>query len=348
MAEYAVGVIGVGAAPGGSTETGFAMGYQHAEAYREHHSCRLVACADIVDAHATRFAETYGFTDAQAYTDHRDMLRELDIDILSVATPIPTHASIVIDCVTHGDPVAIHCEKPMASTWGDARLMTQECDRRDVQLTFNHQLRVSEPVERATTLVDDGVIGEVRRVEAARSDLFESGTHQVDMCSHFAGDVPARWVLGAVDYRDEETRYGAHIEDQSLGCWAYVNGVYGLISTGNGEDAIGTRNRVIGTDGAIELSYWGDEPLRVRGAKGSWRGIDCALGSPLERAVRHIIEALEAGTEPLLSARRALNGTEIMFGIYESARRRGRVDLPLTIEDNPLESMVETGALLPH
>ena len=42
----------------------------------------------------------------------------------------------------------------------------------------------------------------------------------------------------------------------------------------------------------------------------------------------------------------ALNATEIIFAIYESSRRRGRVDLPLTISDNPLVAMVEAGQML--
>jgi hypothetical protein len=46
-----------------------------------------------------------------------------------------------------------------------------------------------------------------------------------------------------------------------------------------------------------------------------------------------------------LSARRALNATEIIFAIYECSRRRGRVDLPLTIADNPLAAMVEAGQM---
>jgi hypothetical protein len=60
-----------------------------------------------------------------------------------------------------------------------------------------------------------------------------------------------------------------------------------------------------------------------------------------------MIDALETGREPELSARRALNSTEIIFACYESSRRRARVDLPLTIDDNPLVSMVESGELNP-
>ncbi|MBM4083576.1 MAG: gfo/Idh/MocA family oxidoreductase, partial [Planctomycetes bacterium] len=51
--------------------------------------------------------------------------------------------------------------------------------------------------------------------------------------------------------------------------------------------------------------------------------------------------------EPELSARRALNATELIFACWESSRRRGRVDLPLDISDSPIEAMVAAGELKP-
>ncbi|MAJ74952.1 glucose-fructose oxidoreductase, partial [Candidatus Poribacteria bacterium] len=59
-------------------------------------------------------------------------------------------------------------------------------------------------------------------------------------------------------------------------------------------------------------------------------------------------DSFHNGTEPELSGRRALNATEIIFSIYESSRRRSRIDLPLDIDDNPLVEMVESGALQPE
>jgi hypothetical protein len=53
-----------------------------------------------------------------------------------------------------------------------------------------------------------------------------------------------------------------------------------------------------------------------------------------------LIDALKTGREPELSARRALAATELIFATYESSRRRGRVDLPLTIDDSPLLDML--------
>ena len=345
MEGYSVAVIGTGAAPGGSEDTGHAMGYRHGGAYERLDNCSLVACADLDGGNATRFASAFGIEETRAYTDHREMLRDEDLDVVSVTTPIPTHASIVLDCATEGDLRAIHCEKPMADTWFDAMQMMQACSRRDIQLTINHQLRHSEPARIALELIQDGTIGEIRRVEASRSDLFEAGIHQLDLCSYFTGDVPVSWVIGAIDYREEKWRNGVHIEGQALAHWEYENGVHGLVSTGHGADAIGVLNRIVGTAGEIEVDFWGEQPLRVRHSGEPWEAVECAYGRPLEDAIAHCIECLDDGTEPLLSARRTRIGTELAFGIYESARRRGRVDFPLDVGENPLLAMIESGEL---
>lgn len=344
MTEYAVGVIGTGMQRGGTDDSGMAMGYQHADAYAALDECEVVACADLVRENAERFAAAFSIDDANVYDDHGAMLREVNLDIVSVTTPIPTHPEVVLDCVAVGNPEAIHCEKPMSNTWGDSRLMAQECARRDIQLTFNHQLRFAEPVRRAKELLDEGAIGDLMRVEMSRGNLLEAGTHQMDLCSYFSGDLPAEWVLGGLDYREAEGKSGVHVEDQTLGLWQYENGVHGLASTGDGADAVGCHSRLIGTEGTIEVDRGDEEPLRVQHG-GEWEAIDCEPSDPLSDAITHVVECLDTGTEPVVSARNALVGTELIFGIYESARRRGRVDLPLTIDDNPMQAMVDAGDL---
>jgi predicted dehydrogenase len=66
-----------------------------------------------------------------------------------------------------------------------------------------------------------------------------------------------------------------------------------------------------------------------------------------ERAIADVVRALRENDESELAARHALQSTELVFAAWESVRRRGRVDLPLTIEDNPLEAMVEASVLDP-
>ena len=61
--------------------------------------------------------------------------------------------------------------------------------------------------------------------------------------------------------------------------------------------------------------------------------------SVLEKA-SDAIDCLGNGREPVLSSRKALQATELIFATYESARRRARVTLPLQIDDSPLIAMV--------
>jgi hypothetical protein len=58
-----------------------------------------------------------------------------------------------------------------------------------------------------------------------------------------------------------------------------------------------------------------------------------------------VIKAHRTGEPSPIRAELAVESTELIFAAYESVRRQGRVDLPLEVEDNPLESMVEAGVM---
>jgi hypothetical protein len=75
---------------------------------------------------------------------------------------------------------------------------------------------------------------------------------------------------------------------------------------------------------------------------------EAAVGTPsyIDRAIEDIVGSLDVGTRSELAAANALQSTQIIFGAWESARRQGRVSFPLDIDDNPLEAMVGSGAML--
>jgi hypothetical protein len=60
--------------------------------------------------------------------------------------------------------------------------------------------------------------------------------------------------------------------------------------------------------------------------------------------VRNALDCLASGEEPVLSHRKALRAAEIIFALYESMRRRARVELPLTVDDNAFITMFSAGA----
>src|SRR5437764_6917172 len=177
MARLRVGIIGTGRKKEKPDVTGFAMAYRHAAGYQALvDMCALVACADIVRENAAAFAHAMGIPAEGVFTDYRAMLAEAHLDVVSICTWPHLHAPMAIDCARAGVR-AVHCEKPMADSWGAARLMVQECARRGVQLTFNHQRRFGAPFSAARDLLESGAIGHLMRVEVGcPGDIIDTGT----------------------------------------------------------------------------------------------------------------------------------------------------------------------------
>lgn len=374
---YRVGVIGTGAQPGDPDSDGYSMGYRHGEGYERLDRCELVACTDIVPEHAAAFADRFDIDDGRIFEDHREMLETCDLDIVSIATPPATHADITIDAARTESVRAVHCEKPMADTWADSKRMARVAQEEGVQLTFNHQMRFGKPFSTVKELIDDGTVGDLRRFEFGDSTLFDNGTHLFDLCNFYNDGADVEWVLAQVEYSEENRMFGTHNENQAIAQWRYENGVYGLASTGWGEDFLDGYFRAIGTNGTITIQS-GDGTVVVDDDSGRRRidtrpdaiynpnpgtfraglnlvsrklpGITERYETPryTHRAVEQVIDALETGSSTGLEASFALPATETIFAAWESSRRRGRVELPLENDGNALTEMVESGALEPE
>jgi len=344
MDKLKIGFIGTGKKQKPSSR-GYAMAYRHADGYASLEPCEMVACADIAPENGEAFAETYGIR--KTYLDYHDMLEKEDLDMVSICVWPHLHAQMTIDCAEAGVR-AIHCEKPMASNWADSKRMAQVCEDRGVQLTFNHQRRFARPFQQARKLLIVGEIGELTRLEGEIGNIYDGGTHFIDLFGFFNEESPGEWVIGQADCRSENRAFGALVENFGVFYWQYQNGVHALMVSGQGNLGIGAANRLIGTEGVIEVGVKGGSALRIK-REGTWEDIDCD-GEGIHgahfigRALEDTVDALQAGHEPELSARKALNTTEIIFAAYESCRRRIRIDLPLDeIPDNPLESLFDEG-----
>jgi UDP-N-acetylglucosamine 3-dehydrogenase len=345
---YRVGIIGCGKPWRADGATGFGMSHAHAEGYRASPDAQIVALADISRENALAFQERHG-GDA-IYQDYHEMLAAERPDIVSISTWPHLHAPMVVACAEAGVK-AVHCEKPMALTYGDSVGMVEACERAGTQLTFNHQRRFNEPFVKARALLREGAIGKLERMDATCGNLYDWGTHWFDMLFMFNDETPAEWVIGQVDLRGSHTVFGAPIEGQGLSQFRFQNGVHALMLTGHGAPHP-LSIRLTGSEGAIEIGHSDAEPLRVWGAgQSGWQAVPCAEGlhgfDSVTRGVLDLIDALKTGREPELSGRRALRATEVIFATYESSRRRARVDLPLDVTNSPLRAMLDEAGITP-
>ena len=351
MTQFKVGIIGCGRPWNAEGATGYGMGHMHAEGYETSPDCAIVAAADINRANLDAFCEEH--TVPAGYLSADDMLAQEDLDIVSICLWPHQHAAMVIKAAQSGVK-AIHCEKPMDLTFGGARRMTAECDSRQVQLTFNHMRRFGAPFRAAKGLLDSGAIGQLERIEAFTSNLFDWGTHWFDMMFYYNDETPAEWVIGQIDARNGGSIFGAPLEGQGMSMFKWRNGVLGLMITGRSEfydstaptRSIRCANRLIGSKGTIEVGVPDGPLVRMRTAEngGDWEEVEVEggmHGAELHAAgILDLVDALKSGREPELSARRALQTAELIFATYESSRRRARVDLPLNIDNSPLLAML--------
>ncbi|AUV84630.1 glucose-fructose oxidoreductase (plasmid) [Salinigranum rubrum] len=359
--SYRVAVIGTG--PGREYDISgrtHSWAYHHGDGYAGREDSELVACVDLVREYAEQYAREFSIPEDGVFRDHEAMLDAVRPDIVSIATPIPKHAPLTIDCARSGVQ-AVHCEKPFARTWAEARAMAHVCDRHDVQLTIAHQRRFGAPFRTAKVLVDDGEIGVLKRVEISYGNFFDRGSHAVDMAGYLVDESRGSWVLGQVDYSKSHVRYGVPVADHAFVSWQYENGVHGVTATGGGDDQFDTPHefdffdcflQLIGTDGEIVIDRNEGPALEIRRDGGGYETVDVPAEqhdpSLVTRAIDDVIDSLSSGRESTLRAANALNTAEILFAGHESSRRRQRVELPLTgVYDHPLESLVELGEVSP-
>lgn len=201
------GVIGLGWA-----------GQQHMQGYLEAAGADLVAICGQEDDVAARLAQQFGVE--QTYREVPDLLREAQLDVVSIATPTSLHAPMTIAALDAG--VHVLSEKPIAETAAVAATMVAAARRNDrvLEVSYNHRRRgVVTALKQA---IDDGMLGTVyyakagwvrrqgipglgtwftRKDSAGGGPFMDIGVHMVDMALHLLGE-PSVAAVSASTYAE--------------------------------------------------------------------------------------------------------------------------------------------------
>jgi predicted dehydrogenase len=133
------------------------LGEQHVDFLVAQPEVNVTAVADIQSDRACGIAERVG---AKAYDAYERMFREQTPDIAVIATPDPMHKAPVIAAIEAGVPYIIQ-EKPMATTFEDARAMVEAADKAGARIFVNFANRGSA-LDRATYyVIREGLLGKV-------------------------------------------------------------------------------------------------------------------------------------------------------------------------------------------
>lgn len=243
----------------------------HAEVLYDHSEVALEAICDVRAERAQALATEAG---AKAYTDHRTLFRESELDVVYVATPPRTHLDVIQDAARSG--LAIFCEKPLATTVANGRAIRDVVERFDVPFMTGFPSRFAEPCRRMHDLLAGGDVGEPITVFSIRAGYggpqgddwridpeqacgvtIESASHNVDVL---------RWLGGEIESASGRTVNATHPEiesfdDNVLATVGFERGAIGLLQNSWTSQVEYLRHGVIGTEGAVVVE--GDEWWRL-------------------------------------------------------------------------------------
>jgi len=148
------------------------MGFGHLKTITASEVAELVAICDVdVDIAKERRAEVE--SDATIYQDFETMLKEAEIDAVTLATPHYLHSIHAIAAAEAGKHVLT--EKPLAVSVGEADAMIDAAKRNNVVLGVGHQRRWSGAIRGLRRTIRDGSLGAPLRFSYSKAGVRHEG-----------------------------------------------------------------------------------------------------------------------------------------------------------------------------
>jgi len=357
------GIIGTGGIAGmgilgmhDAEEIGFKRFEEsHAGGYESSDDIELVAISDVDQERIENFGAAWNIPSEHQYTDHLEMLRSSDLDVLSICTPTYLHHEHVRDAVdVKPDLSVIWCEKPIASSVADAEMMIESCEQADVELIINHSFRFTKKLQTLRDLLRGGIIGEIKTINALfRRELLRNSTHLIDTLIYLLDAKPAK-ASGYINGENDAVNAldGTRSVDDSGGGGFVImqDDTFVTIDCTLARDISSMSIQVIGTEGKIYLNnddgvwkYWdltteGHVEKPLPGIDGAWSW-EVDYSESFANAVRHITDLSQGSEQNYSPPQDASKSLEVIVGFYISHFTGSHVTLPL---DNPLRNVTIT------
>lgn len=234
-------------------------------------TARLVAVASRSRENAAAFAAE--FEVKKFYDSYEDLILDEEVDIIYIATPHTTHASLSRACIKFGKPVL--CEKPFAVNYKQAKEVYELAQESGVFIMEALWTRFLPPMKRVLEIVRKEEIGHVVSIQAdfgfkapydpngrlfnkdlAGGALLDVGIYPVFLATTLLGEpthIQASAVIGPTG-----------VDEQCAMVMEFDNGVIAnlmcsIVSNNTQEASInGSKSRV-----QINQPFWGQTTINI-------------------------------------------------------------------------------------
>jgi predicted dehydrogenase len=136
----------------------------------------IVALCDVDQRHLD--AAAMKFPAARTYRDFRRLIDQKDIDAILVATPDHTHAVAAVAALKSGRH--LYCEKPLARTVSEARIITDVARKQKRVTQIGTQIHAGSNYRRVVELIQSGAVGPVSDVHVWVNSSYGGKEHPKD------------------------------------------------------------------------------------------------------------------------------------------------------------------------
>jgi predicted dehydrogenase len=254
-----IGVIGVGT-----------MGSLHVRDLSQIQNAELTAVCDIDPQRADLLASLY---EVPAFYNYQDMLAQVSLDAVIIATPHYFHTPISIDCLGRG--IHVLCEKPLAVHVKDGKKMiaayeAAKTQKPELVFAIMFQQRTLGFWRKIKEMLEEGKLGKLVRATWIITDWFRTQTyynnggwratwkgegggvllnqcpHNLDLYQWFFG-MPKR-VAG---FASIGKYHQIEVEDEVTGYFEHENGMVGHFITTTAESPGTNRLEIVGELGKL-------------------------------------------------------------------------------------------------
>ena len=256
MAQYKTAVIGFGK-----------MGMLHGAQSNIHPDMKLVAVCE--KAMFTRSAFKSVMKGVNFYGDYKKLIDKEKPDAVFITTPTFNHHEVAVYAAGAG--CAVFCEKPLASTYAQAKEMADAVQRAGVKSFVGFHNRFWPTIAKGKELLDAGAIGTVQSVDAKmyigdvfaaeegwRYDpkmsgggaLIDFGIHMVDLLVWYFGDVTSLSC-------STKKLYSKLVEDEASASFTFASGLQASFDTSWSKDNFRKASPILtikGESGEMEVT----------------------------------------------------------------------------------------------
>jgi predicted dehydrogenase len=341
----------------------------HAKALQASQKGALIAACDVSEERLGKFTAEFG---CAGYTSLEAMLDDPAVQVVNILTPNHLHYDAVIKAAKAGKHILV--EKPPAMSLREVDAMTAACVEAGVKFGVVLQCRVRKPIQAMRAAIAQGRFGtllhadaymkwfrseEYYKMDAWRSSrrsgagvTIQHAFHYIDLLQYLMG--PVKQVVARMSNLAHPS---VELEDTLLAMVDFQNGAQGIVEASTalwpGTDI---RIEVNGTDGTAimigeRMMTWKfkeerpeDEEIRTYGSA----SVGTAATGPADFAfydhqlvIEDMVDAIRENRDPLITTTSVRPTLEWALAMYQSAKEKAPVTLPVVNEEAIWETQVQ-------